>query len=64
MSRVKIISTIGVSSKKGASETFGIGVIFCLAYCGVILQRRSDLMISSYLQENSLSGRVKRLYMT
>ena len=39
-----------VSPKKGASEIFGTDVIFCLAHCGVIIQRRSDLKISSYSQ--------------
>ena len=38
----------GVPPKKGASETFGTDVIFCLAHCGVIIQRRSVLKISSY----------------
>ena len=45
--------TLGVSSKKGAFETFGTDIIFCLAHCGVIQPKLS------YSQENSLSGRVK-----
>ena len=47
-----------MSPKKGAAETFGIDVIFCLAHYGVIIQRRSDLKISSYSQENSRVQRV------
>ena len=42
------IIILGVSPKKGASETFGTDVMFCSAHCGVIIQRISDLKISSY----------------
>ena len=45
-----------VSTKKGASETFGTDVMFCSAHCGVIIQRKSDMKIWSYSQENSLLG--------
>ena len=43
-----IVGTIDVSPKKGAFETFGTNDIFCSARCGVIIQPRSVLKISSY----------------
>ena len=40
--------TISVSPKKGASETFGTDVIFCMARCNIVLQSRTVLKVSSY----------------
>ena len=54
---IYIFSTpLKVSPKKVASETFGTDTIFCSPHCGVIIQRRSDLKMLSYSQENPLSG--------
>ena len=57
-------TSISVSPKKGASETFGTDVIFCMARCSVVLQPRIVLKVSSYSQENPLPEHVKSLYMT
>ena len=48
---------LGVSPKKGASETFGTDVIFCTARCSV-LPPRIVLKVSSYSQQNSLPQHV------
>ena len=54
-------SGIGVSPKKGASETFGTDVIFCMTHCNVVRQPRKVLKVSSYSQENSLPEHLKSL---